>query len=117
MPSAAEDTSGDSAAARPPLVGSGADGDAPGSTGTAGGTGRAATVGIFHSARRAGSRLATAAPAPSVNTLSMASVITMARRPLGHTRLATASLLTRCLDSGTGVNHFRGQGATSWNSM
>src|SRR5215472_15884639 len=52
-----------------------------------------ATRGICHRASRAGSMLATATPAPRVNTLSIASAASAVTRA----RLVTTGPLTRCL--------------------
>lgn len=117
-PSTPEPSTPDSAADRPRLVGTGAEDRAPASAWRAAAAGRAATRGMFHSASRAGIRAATAAPAPRVNTLIMASVITMVARSRftngrsGPGRFATdrfttgrfanAHPLTRCLESGSG---------------
>ena len=77
LPSVPEPSTRDRAAVRPRLVGTGAEDGAPASTWLAAAAGRVATRGMFHKASRAGIRAATAAPAPRVNTLIMASVITM----------------------------------------
>ncbi len=109
LPSVPEPSTPDRAAARPRLVGTGAEDGAPASTWLAAAAGRVATRGMFHRASRAGIRVATAAPAPRVKTLIMASVITMmAWSRFGNGRFTTgrftnADPLTRCLDSGSGA--------------
>ena len=80
LPSTPEPSTLDSAAETPRLAGTGAEDPAPASTWLAAAAGRVATRGMFHSARRPGIMAATATPAPSVNTLIMASAITMVAR-------------------------------------
>src|ERR1700729_4218558 len=77
LPSVPDPSTPDRAAARPRLVGTGAEDRAPASAWLATAGGRLVTRGMFHRASRAGIRVATAAPAPRVKTLIMASVITM----------------------------------------
>ena len=80
LPSTPEPSTPDSAADTPWLAGTGAEDRAPASTWLAAAAGRVATRSMFHSARRPGIMAATATPAPSVNTLIMASAITMMAR-------------------------------------
>ena len=133
-PSEREAISGASSEVRPWLVGRAPAETAGVSTAAGAAIRTVATRGTCQSASRGGSSAATATPAPSANTLSIASAVTTVSR----TRLATTGPLTRCLARnrksqrcwgllypgcrawrytvtgplGTGVNHLCAQGAT-----